>query len=234
MLKGYEGNVPYMYLDTRGKVTVGVGFLLALADDAVKYTFYKNDAPAALPAVNAQRRAVPNPALLVVGQPVINSPSPIPINPAPVVLGPQKATQDEIKAEWANMKKQVVGQSVTYYKKFTTMKMLSGDIDSVLTKNVHSFEATGKQVFSNWDDFASPAQFALLDMIYNLGSLDDFPKLVEAAKKKDWATCANECYRNGPSPERNNDTKVRFEAAAREQPLPPPQPKQLRVYDNTL
>ena len=220
MLKGYEGNVPYMYLDTRGKVTVGVGFLLASADDATKYAFYKNNASAFSSAVNAQTRTMPNPALDVARPSVTDLPEPGIVTP--MILGLQKATQDEIKAEWANIKKQAAGQDATYYKKFTSMKMLAGDIDSILTKNISSFEAEGKEVLPNWDDFASPAQLALLDMIYNLGSLQGFPKLLAAAKKKDWAVCANECHRDGPSQERNDDTKARFEAAAREQPFSTP------------
>ncbi len=42
MLKGYEGNVPHMYLDSRGLVTVGAGFLIRTAQDAALFTFWKN------------------------------------------------------------------------------------------------------------------------------------------------------------------------------------------------
>jgi len=202
MLKSYEGNIPYMYLDSRGLVTVGVGFLLGSADDAVNYSFVLNPAPPPRPPVQRP-----------------NSPPPPP--PA-IPAGPQKATTAQIKAEWTNIKGQVPNHLESYYQRFTTMTMLQPDIDTVLTQKVNSFEAKARQAFANWDDFASPAQLALLDMIYNLGSLSAFPSLTKFATAKDWINCAAQCHREGPSDLRNDETRDRFLAAAKEQPLPPP------------
>jgi GH24 family phage-related lysozyme (muramidase) len=178
MLKGYEGNLAYMYLDSRGFVTVGVGFLLRTAQDATLFTFWKNP-----PAVS------------------------------------EKATGDEIKREWTAINGKPHPHLAAYYKPFTTLAMSQPDIDTVLTKNIDKFEGKARQVFVEWDKFPSAAQLALLDMIYNLGSLDAFPMLVGSARKKDWATCANECHRSGPGQQRNDDTKNRFVAAAKEQAL---------------
>ena len=181
MLKGFEGSFPYMYLDSRGYVTVGVGFWLDTAGTAANYAFYLNSAPS----------------------------------------GSQKATPDQIQAEWSHLKCQAANHLETYYQPFTTMHMLDCDIDALLTLKVNSFEAQVRRVFSNWDDFPACAQLALLDMIYNLGSLTAFPKLVSFALNKNWAGCAAQCYRQGPGEERNNDTRNRFLAAAQEQPLAP-------------
>ena len=41
----FEGNVPYMYLDTVGEVTVGVGHLLEDADEAKKLPFFTRKPP---------------------------------------------------------------------------------------------------------------------------------------------------------------------------------------------
>lgn len=46
-IKTYEGNIPYMYLDVNGNVTVGVGNLLSTVADAQALPFYKNDGTAA-------------------------------------------------------------------------------------------------------------------------------------------------------------------------------------------
>ncbi|MDQ2776601.1 MAG: hypothetical protein M3Y57_17035 [Acidobacteriota bacterium] len=184
MLKGYEGNVPYMYLDSRGLVTVGAGFLMRTAQDAALFTFWKNQ-PAINPAINEAQRATP----------------------------------DEIEKEWAAIKGNQYPHLADYYRPFTTMTMSQPDIDAQLTKNIDQFEGQARQLFAEWDRFPSAAQLALLDMIYNLGSLTAFPALVGSAKKKDWATCAKECRRLGPSDQRNEDTKNRFLAAANEQPF---------------
>ena len=219
MLKQYEGSILYMYRDSRGYVTVGVGFLLDSAEGATKYTFYLNAAAAAQPPV-VHQPVPPKPA----------KPGPTPAGKAPypqpaIPSVAQKATADQIKAEWTSIKSKATPHPAKFYEKFTTMKMLQGDIDAALTTKINSFEGSARQTFSDWDDFASPAQLALLDMIYNLGSLSDFPKLVNAANKKDWATCAAECHREGPKDQRNNDTRDRFLAAAKEQPLTPPSVK---------
>ncbi|MBH0059473.1 hypothetical protein I6F65_21310, partial [Pseudoalteromonas sp. SWXJZ94C] len=42
-MKTYEGNIPHMYLDTKGKVTVGVGHLLKDVDAAKKVPFTIRD-----------------------------------------------------------------------------------------------------------------------------------------------------------------------------------------------
>ncbi|NQZ07479.1 MAG: hypothetical protein HRT35_09995 [Algicola sp.] len=41
--KLYEGEVPYMYLDSKGLVTVGVGFYMPNSDDATQFAFNKPD-----------------------------------------------------------------------------------------------------------------------------------------------------------------------------------------------
>jgi GH24 family phage-related lysozyme (muramidase) len=45
MLKEYEGNVKYMYLDAHGKVTVGVGQMIPSEFDAAGYPFYLINKP---------------------------------------------------------------------------------------------------------------------------------------------------------------------------------------------
>jgi GH24 family phage-related lysozyme (muramidase) len=182
MLKSYEGCFPYMYLDSRGYVTVGVGFWLETPDHAASYTFYINSTPSG---------------------------------------SAQKATSDQVRAEWSHVKCQAANHLETYYQQFTTVQMQEPDMDAMLTEKVSAFEAVARKTFANWDDFPASAQLALLDMIYNLGSLIAFPKLVAYATKKDWVNCAQQCYRNGPGNQRNNETKARFQAAAQEQPLAP-------------
>lgn len=182
MLKSYEGNYSYMYSDSRGYVTVGVGFLLNTASDATRFRFWKrNDKGLAI-----------------------------------------EATSDEIKQEWSNIHSKPARHKASYYRQFTTMWMADTDINAELQKIVGQFEAQAKDMFSDWDKFPIPAQLALLDMLYNLGSLSAFPQLVESAKQHDWEACAKECHRSGPSPQRNSGTRNRFVQAAKEEPLSPP------------
>lgn len=51
--KDFEGNIPHMYLDTGGKVTVGVGEMLPNVAAAQKLAFVRRPDPTATPAVVA-------------------------------------------------------------------------------------------------------------------------------------------------------------------------------------
>jgi GH24 family phage-related lysozyme (muramidase) len=53
-LKEFEGAIPSMYLDTGGNVTVGVGNLLASANDAQQFGFVRRAGPGAKPPVTAR------------------------------------------------------------------------------------------------------------------------------------------------------------------------------------
>jgi GH24 family phage-related lysozyme (muramidase) len=171
---------------------VGVGFLLSTADQAAECPFYLNLAPASGPLL-----------------------------PVTQAAGLEKATPAQIRAEWVNMNGQAANHLESYYQRFATMKVLQSDIDSILTKKIASFEQKARQTFGHWDDFAPSAQLALLDMIYNLGSLIAYPTLLRFATARDWTNSAAQCHRAGPGEQRNKDTRERFLAAAREQPFTP-------------
>ena len=51
--KGFEGSIPFMYLDTRGNVTVGVGFLVSSPTEACAYPFQSAGMPATAQEVTA-------------------------------------------------------------------------------------------------------------------------------------------------------------------------------------
>ena len=179
MLKKYEGCIAYMYLDTRGLVTVGVGFCLQSAEDAASYVFHLNQ-------------------------------------------DLQKATPEQIKAEWTHLKSLEANHLERFYQPFTTMQMMPDDIDATLTQKALTYERVARQTFAAWDEFPVLAQLALLDMIYNLGSLMHYPRLVRYATNRDWAGCAQQCRRSGPGDVRNNETRDRFLAAAKEELAPVP------------
>lgn len=210
MLETFEGNYSHMYVDTKGYVTVGVGFMIPSAVAGLAYTFYlANPRATHLPHSKATH---PHPAAHV------RVPSTPPTNPSG-----DKANADEVKAEWTKMHGKPSGHLAGWYAQFATMYMIQSDIDRILQGKINGFEAQLTSLFAAWDDFPAAAQLALLDMIYNLGSLGGFPKLCESARYHEWAKCAAECHRLGPSDDRNNATRDRFLAAAQEQqPLPRP------------
>jgi GH24 family phage-related lysozyme (muramidase) len=210
MLENFEGNYSHMYIDTKGYVTVGVGFMIPSATAAVSYGFYLSNPRAAhlahanSPHLHAAKRNHP--------------PSTPPTNPSG-----DKANADEVKAEWTQMHGRPSSHLAGWYAQYATMYMIQSDIDRLLQSKIDGFEAQLSSLFGTWSDFPSAAQLALLDMIYNLGSLGGFPKLCDSARYHEWTKCAAECHRMGPSDARNDATRDRFLAAATEQqPLPRP------------
>ncbi|HEX4229217.1 MAG TPA: hypothetical protein VHZ07_11140 [Bryobacteraceae bacterium] len=211
MLENFEGNYSHMYVDTKGYVTVGVGFMIPSAGAAVGYTFYLANPR---PAAHSPHVRGPHPHTA----PRVTVASTPPTNPSGT-----RATPEEIKGEWTHMHGRPSGHLAGWYAQYATMYMIQSDIDRLLQGKINSFEAQLTSSFATWDAFPAEAQLALLDMIYNLGSLGGFPKLCDSARYHEWTKCAAECHRMGPSDERNNATRDRFLAAAKEQqPLPRP------------
>lgn len=53
-LEEFEGSIPWMYRDTKGNVTVGVGLMLPEADAAVRLPFERAGAPCSQDAIRAE------------------------------------------------------------------------------------------------------------------------------------------------------------------------------------
>ena len=90
-----------------------------------------------------------------------------------------------------------------YYKPFTQLDLSDAAIEVLKRQHVNEdFERLIK-IFPNFGKFPESAQLALLDMMYNLGSFQEFPNLQRFVLEEDWVGAANESERGGPSPERN-------------------------------
>lgn len=170
--KRFEGVINHMYLDSKGFVTVGVGYLLPNADSASKLTF------------------------------VLKSNG----NPA---------TKTEKESDWNTISQQEKNHQPAYYDQFAKLKLNQEDINTYLDQKLQSCEKELMNLFteSEYSHYPQKAQEALLDMIFNLGLtqfINKFPNLVNAVKKKDWKTAANECHRLGISESRNNEIKELF------------------------
>ena len=214
MLKTYEGDYPYMYVDSQGYVTVGVGFMIPNATAATFYPFLLNK-PRLAQAASHKGTVHARPTLH---------------NPVTPVLLDNKATAKEIRAEWRKIHAKPRNHLAPWYERFTSMTLTNFEIDRILQDKVNRFESRLKSLFSTWDDFPAPAQNALLDMVYNLGSLQAFPTLVTAANNHDWTKCAANSHRMGPSDQRNDETRDRFlEAAKQQKPLVAPAPLHQRA-----
>src|SRR5262249_6198496 len=152
LLKGpdFENAIPFMYLDTGGNVTVGVGNKLDTADDAKKLGFVTRADPTAKPPV-AER----------------------------------KATDDEKKADFDNVKKQTANRVWTYYKQFTKLDLPDSEITSLLDARVKEFKTLLTASFPDFDSYPEEVCAAVFDMGFNLGVgklTSAFPTFCKAVK----------------------------------------------------
>ena len=173
-IKVSEGNIPHMYLDSNGFVTVGVGNLLASVADAQALAF-----------VNRKTQ--------------------------------KPATNDEIKADFEAVKKQPKNLIASHYKSFTALDLPQKDIDKLLDGRIDGFKKELKQKFPKFDSYPMTAQFALLDMAFNLGTnglVTKFPSFKKAVEAEDWDKAAKESHRAAPvSATRNATVKKWLEDA---------------------
>ena len=160
----FEGSIPHMYLDTVGKVTVGIGFML--------------------PDVAAAQR--------------------LPFSPA-----------DQIAADFQKVSAAPKGRVASFYKQFTRCTLPEDGLRAEFDRRVQVFAlqlVNGYQL----ESYPLVVQVALLDMAYNLGAgalLSKWPSLKAACAKRDWATAAKQCRRNGIGDKRNLATAALFTAA---------------------
>ena len=191
ILSGFEGAIPYMYLDTSGNVTVGVGNLLADATEAQALAFVVRPDPDANPDSNSGA-----------------DPSAAPI----------AATPDQIAADFAKLTQQPKAMAASYYKEFTALDLPDDAIMALLTSRVQAFTIQLIATFPNFNDYPSEACAAIFDMAFNLGLrkvTTGFPTFTRAVQAADWTTAAAQCHRLPPiSAARNNWTQAQLLQAA--------------------
>jgi GH24 family phage-related lysozyme (muramidase) len=186
----WEGEFPYMYLDSVNNVTVGIGCLLRSVAEAQALKFvYRHD--------QAREKD---------GQQVV------------VARQGDAASGEEIAADFKSVRAESgQGWRASAFEKVTRLDLPTAEIDRIFFDRVATFEKQIKGHLPDYDRYPAPAQLALLDMAFNLGTnglMTKFPKLIQAAKDRKWAIAAAQCHRASVSAERNRRTAELFSEAA--------------------
>jgi RHS repeat-associated protein len=158
------GNPPnYMYRDTTGHVTIGVGHHILNVDSAKRIKFMIDGRPA----------------------------TPKEISEA------YKAVLDHNAS---------LNTKATAFENVSPLRVEEGTITTLLTKDIKVAEAGAKGIFPDFDSYPESVQTSIVDMAFNLGVSKlrvEFPKFVDAVRKKDWLTAAQESHRRDIPEERN-------------------------------
>ena len=170
-LKDFEGDADFMYLDSRGNVTIGVGILLA------------NAAAAKGAGITFKNRKTK-----------------------------KTATPAEIEKDYNSVKAAPKGMLESKYEKFTEL-VATGGLDSRLAKELSQAKSDAKSYYPDFNNLPDSAQWALVDMAFNLGGtgLKKYAKMkaalekaVQSKAKADWEAAAKESNRNGIQSSRND------------------------------
>jgi GH24 family phage-related lysozyme (muramidase) len=126
------------------------------------------------------------------------------------------ATDDEIRADYAQVNAAEKGLHASAYAGLTRCRMADPDIDALAAADVARFESSLAAELPGWNSYPAPAQAALFDMGFNLGigGLKKFTNLLAAANAGQWDVAARECHRKGINEDRNQQTAALFLQAA--------------------
>lgn len=130
------------------------------------------------------------------------------------------ATKEAIKTDYDTVKQQVKGLKASSYKKHTNLDLPANDISKLLDSRIDGFKKELKLKFSKFDTYPLTAQFALLDMAFNLGTnglVTKFPSFKKAVEAEDWTTAAKESNRPQVSATRNATVKKWLEDAGKKE-----------------
>lgn len=130
----------------------------------------------------------------------------------------ERATAEEIKADFDQVRKQPKNRLATFYKKSTKLRLTDVEIDKLTDAHIDTFESELKEIYSEFSLYPMDVKFALFDLIFNLGMTNlrnTWPTFNAAVEAKDWLSAAENCHRAAPvSAARNNYVKALLEKAA--------------------
>jgi GH24 family phage-related lysozyme (muramidase) len=128
------------------------------------------------------------------------------------------ATKDDIKVDFESVNKQIKGQIAAKYKPFTKLDLPIALVDNLLDIRIEEFKNQLVLKFPKFNSFPLTAQFALLDMAFNLGTeglINKFPNFKKAVEAEDWNKAAKESNRPQVSTSRNETVRKWLEEAGK-------------------
>jgi hypothetical protein len=126
------------------------------------------------------------------------------------------ATAEEIATEFEGLRKQVKGLKATGYKAHCKLELPGQAIETLLDSRIEQFKTELRLHFPKFDKYPLSAQFALLDLAFNLGTrglVNKFPSFRKAVEAGDWERAAKESNRPQVSALRNATVRKWLEEA---------------------
>jgi GH24 family phage-related lysozyme (muramidase) len=213
----FEGRVHYMYLDTKGLVTIGLGNLIDSSEHSLQ------DPPASALSL------------------------PLFFKDAPGQQATQGDIAQEWRGVKAFKQQATVtpqnpqGLSHTFFEGRTRLRMSDSTIDALAVRKLAEFEQalkTGTAEFANFDAWPADAQLGLLAMAWAMGPAfaqgGKWPMFRAACQAQNWDAAAAQCKISNALPARNRAHFVLFTNAARVADGTAPSPDITLLYYPTV
>lgn len=174
-LKGFEGYADHLYLDTAGKITVGVGLMYGSADSLVaSHITFRHKATGKIATASEIKEEYKRVSKLSKGRPLS------------FYRG-----HGLLSADGADLQGRLI------------RRLAEAGTDAMYFFNTGKPVAGGK--FEQFSDLPTNVQLALMDMAFNLGrsKLCKFQNLRAFLKQGDWQNAAKESHRRGIQSSRN-------------------------------
>lgn len=127
------------------------------------------------------------------------------------------ATAEEIAADYNSVKKLPSGWTARAYRPYTKLDLPAAKIEALFEQRFEEFKRELQLRFPGFINYPLRAQFALMDMAFNLGVskiVNGFPEFTKAVRAQDWTKAAAESSRRDVPPDRNALVAQWFEEAA--------------------
>lgn len=118
----------------------------------------------------------------------------------------QKATLDEIKTDYEYIKNAPSGNyKADFYKGYTNLRLSNAEIDKQMMDHLKNDLIQIHRTIPNFDKLPTGVQDAVIDIQYNTGHIEKFPKFLRAIQDKNVRAMVEESHRKAISENRNWD-----------------------------
>lgn len=111
------------------------------------------------------------------------------------------ANRQDILNDWERVKARCGG---------SRLMMHFEETDRILEADLVRFEKVLRAELPDLDSYPEPVQVALFDIVFNCGSLKEWPRFTAAITQRKWMRAASESRRPQVSNDRNNDTHLQL------------------------
>jgi len=186
-LREFEGEIPHLYLDPNGYVTIGIGHLIISAHESTSLPFiYK---------------VIPDP------------PHEVPPEEKEEAWQKVKDLMPTILKDFLNKMKKFPSANNAIFKDATNLKLDENAIRKIFDDDLAIRLREIRNIFKRYDKYPDPAKLGIIDLYYNVRNFSQFVVFKKCVLKEDWHCAGVESNRKGPNKERLDKARNLFDEA---------------------